>query len=91
MTIKYTKWLLIEFGGVEQMENVYAGLERNRRSMIGVCNVDGTTCCAITRRTLPKKPIVMNGVGNIKGYYTVLHKSKNHVNMNDNIIKAFHA
>jgi len=90
--LKYTKFFMVEFGGVEQMEMVYTELERNKCDMIGVCSITGMLCCAFARRTLVKKPIVLHGVGQINGYYIIKNKVMNSTNLNDfavNLIQAW--
>jgi hypothetical protein len=36
LTIEYTKFLIVEFVGVDQMEQVYSELKRNKCDMVGV-------------------------------------------------------
>ena len=68
-TMKYTKYFMVEFDGVEHMKTVYSELERNKCDMIGVCRIDGMLCCAFARRTLVKNPTVLHGVWQINGYF----------------------
>ena len=69
--LKYNQWGLIDFLGQTTADHMFNELVRNGCDIVGVNHVLDEECSALFRRTAVKKVINIQGIPNIKAYYSV--------------------
>ena len=66
--IRYARWILIDFIGKASIQLMYDELLRLGCDIVGIVSITGDVCCAICRRTIVKRPLLIHGIVGIQAH-----------------------